>query len=55
MKELDGIPTAELGFTDKYRAHTVEQYSTYTRQKKSGGTFGAVVYRPFAVTQTLGV
>lgn len=55
VKELDGIPTAELGFTDKYRAHTVEQYSTYTRQKKSGGTFGAVVYRPFAVTQTLGV
>lgn len=55
VKELEGLPTAELGFTEKMRAHSVEQYSTYTRQKKSAGTFGAVIYRPFAVTQTLGL
>lgn len=55
VKSIDGQATAELGFTEKYRAHTVEQYSTYTRQKKSGGTFGAVIFRPFAVTQTLGL
>lgn len=55
VKEIDGQPTGELGFTEKMRSHAVERYSTYTRQKKSGGTFGAVIYRPFAVTQTLGL
>lgn len=55
VKEIDGQPTGELGFTEKMRAHAVERYSTYTRQKKSAGTWGAVIYRPFAVTQTLGL
>lgn len=55
VKEIEGRPTAELGFNEKMRAHAVERYSTNTRQKKSGGTFGAVIYRPFAVTATLGV
>lgn len=53
--EIDGQPTAELGFTEKLRAHRMEVYSTYTRQKFSGGTLGAVVYLPYAVTQTIGV
>lgn len=53
--EVDGQPTAELGFTEKLRAHRMENYSTYTRQKYSGGTLGAVVYQPFAVAQTIGV
>lgn len=55
VTEIEGQPTGELGFNEKMRAHAVERYSTYTRQKKSAGTFGAVIYRPFAVTQTLGV
>lgn len=53
--EVDGQPTVELGFTDKLRAHRMEVYSTYVRQKFSAGTLGAVVYTPFACTQTLGV
>jgi len=52
--EIDGQPTVELGFTEKLRAHRMEVYSTYTRQKFSGGTLGAVVYLPYAVTQTIG-
>lgn len=54
VAEIDGQVTAELGFTDKLRAHSVERYSTNTRQKFSGGTLGAVIYRPFAVEQTIG-
>lgn len=54
-REIEGQPTGEVAFTEKMRAHAVERYSTYTRQKKSAGTFGAVIYRPFAVTQTLGL
>lgn len=54
-REIEGQPTGEVAFTEKMRAHAVERYSTYTRQKKSAGTFGAVIYRPFAVTQTLGI
>lgn len=52
--EIDGQPTVELGYTEKLRAHRMEVYSTYVRQKFSGGTLGAVVYLPYAVTQTLG-
>lgn len=54
-REIDGQPSGEVAFTEKMRAHAVERYSTNTRQKKSAGTFGAVIYRPFACTQTLGV
>jgi hypothetical protein len=53
--ELEGQPTVELGFTEKLRAGRMEIYSTYSRQKFMAGTLGAVVYLPFAVTQTLGV
>lgn len=55
VKELDGRPTGELGFTEKERSHAVERYSSNTRQKKSGGSWGAIIYRPFAVGQTLGI
>lgn len=52
---VEGQDTATCGFTEKMRAHAIERYSSYFRQKKSAGTLGAVVFRPFAVTQLLGV
>ena len=52
---VEGQETATCAFTEKMRAHAIERYSSYFRQKKSAGTWGAVVYRPFAVTQLLGV
>ncbi|MGJ8503420.1 hypothetical protein, partial [Glaesserella parasuis] len=54
-REVEGQVTAECAFTEKMRAHAVERYSSYFRQKKSAGTWGAVIYRPFAMSQTLGV
>lgn len=53
--KIDGQETATCAFTEKLRAHTIERYSSYYRQKKSAGTWGAVVFRPLGVTQTLGV
>lgn len=55
VTEIEGQQTVECAYNVKMQAHAVERYSTNTRQKKSAGTFGAIVYRPFGVTQTLGL
>ena len=52
--KVEGQEVATCAFTEKMRAHAVERYSSYFRQKKSAGTWGAVVFRPFAVTQGIG-
>lgn len=51
---VEGQQSATCAFTEKMRAHAVERYSSYFRQKKSAGTWGAVVFRPFAMAQKLG-
>ncbi len=53
--KVEGQEVATCGFTEKMRAHAVERYSSYFRQKKSAGTWGAVIFKPFACTQQLGV
>lgn len=53
--KVEGQQTATCAFTEKLRAHRIEPYSSYFRQKKSAGSFGAVIFRPFACTQLLGV
>jgi hypothetical protein len=53
--EIEGQESATCAFTEKMRAHAVERYSSYFRQKKSAGTWGAVIFRPLACTQLLGV
>lgn len=52
---IEGQETATCGFTEKLRAHAIERYSSYFRQKKSAGTWGAVIFRPLGCAQTLGV
>lgn len=52
---IEGQETATCAFTEKMRAHAIERYSSYFRQKKSAGTWGAVVFRPLGVAQLLGV
>ena len=53
--KVEGQEVATCGFTEKMRAHAIERYSSYFRQKKSAGTWGAVIFKPFACTQQLGV
>ncbi|WWQ12999.1 major head protein [Ralstonia phage PQ43W] len=53
--KIEGQESATCGFTEKMRAHSIERYSSYFRQKKSAGTWGAVIFRPAACSQLLGV
>ncbi len=53
--KVEGQETATCGFTEKMRAHAIERYSSYFRQKKSAGTWGAVIFKPFAMAAQLGV
>lgn len=53
--KIEGQVSATCAFTEKMRAHAVERYSSYFRQKKSAGTWGAVIFRPLAVSQKLGI
>jgi hypothetical protein len=52
---IEGQDSATCGFTEKMRAHAIERYSSYYRQKKSAGTWGAIIFKPLACTQLLGV
>lgn len=47
--------TVDAAFTEKLRAHPIVVGTSNFKQKKSQGTFGAVVYRPFLIAQMLGV
>ena len=55
VEEVEGQKTATCAFTEKLRAHRVIPDTSSWIQKKSQGTFGTVVYLPFAIVQMLGV
>ncbi|MHC5174341.1 DUF2184 domain-containing protein [Serratia rhizosphaerae] len=47
--------TGYCAFTEKMRAHAVVPESSAWHQKKSGGTWGAIIRQPLAIVQMLGV
>lgn len=53
--ELEGQRTVQCAFTEKMRAHPIIVGSSNFKQKKSQGTWGTVIYRPFLIAQMLGV
>lgn len=53
--EVEGQRTMEVAFSEKLRAHPVILDVSSFKQKKSQGTWGAIIYRPFLVSQMLGV
>jgi hypothetical protein len=55
VEEIEGQKTATAAFTEKLRAHRVVAETSAWVQKKSQGTFGTVIYQPFAIAQMLGV
>ena len=55
VEEIEGQKTATCAFTEKLRAHRVVADTSSWTQKKSQGTFGTVIYLPFAIGQMLGV
>lgn len=52
---LDGQDTGYCAFTEKMRAHPVVTDLSAWKQKKSGGTWGAIIKQPLAIAQLLGV
>lgn len=55
VDNLDGQDTVSCAFTEKLRQHAVIREMSAFKQKKSQGTWGAIVYRPFLIAQMLGV
>ena len=53
--EIEGQPTVEFGYSEKYKAHSIIRESSSMHQKVSAGTYGAIVYMPFAIVTMLGV
>ena len=53
--EVEGQRTADCAFTEKLRAHPIIVKSSSFEQKKSQGTFGCIIFQPFAISQMLGV
>jgi hypothetical protein len=55
VDEVEGQPTGELAYAERMRAHGVVRHSSYYSEKKSGHSFGAIIYRPVFIAQMLGV
>lgn len=55
IRSLDGVETVFGAFTEKMRSHAVVTDLSGWKQKKSGGTWGAVNRRPIAMAQMLGI
>lgn len=53
--ELEGQRTVDVAFTEKLRAHPVKVELSSFKQKKSQGTWGAIIYRPILIASMLGV
>jgi hypothetical protein len=51
---VNGMKTAETAFNVKMRAHAVLVGHSSWSQKKSQGSFGTIIYKPFAIAQLLG-
>lgn len=55
VDSIEGQKTATCAYTEKLRAHRIVNLSSSFKQKKSQGTYGAVIFRPVAIAQLLGV
>lgn len=53
--EVEGQRTAITAFTEKLRAHPIKVDLSSFKQKKSQGTWGTIIFRPFLICSMLGV
>ena len=53
--EVDGNPTGVCAFSEKMRAHRVVPGTSNFKQKKTCGTFGAVIWYPIAFASMVGI
>ena len=55
VDDMEGQRTASCGFTEKMRAHPIVVGASSFKQKKSQGTWGTVIFRPFLIAQMLAI
>ena len=55
VDNIDGQDVAYAAFSEKMHAHAVIPDVSSFKQKKSGGTWGAIIRMPLAIAQLLGV
>ena len=55
LDEMDGADTGYCAFNEKLRDHRIVPDLSSFKQKKTSGTFGAIIRYPLAVAQMLGV
>lgn len=55
VNSIDGQKTGYAAFSEKMHAHAVIPDVSSFKQKKSGGTWGAIIRMPLAIAQLLGV
>ena len=53
--DIQGQRTVDVAFTEKLRAHPIVVGSSSFKQKKSQGTWGAIIYRPACIVGMLGI
>jgi hypothetical protein len=51
---VEGQRTAECAFTEKMRAHAIVTKTSSWEQKKSQGSWGTIIYQPFAIAAMTG-
>lgn len=54
-REVNGMPTAKLGYSDKMRALPLITNTSWFEQKFVFGTYGAIIFRPYAIASMTGV
>lgn len=52
---IEGLPTAQIGFSEKFRAMRLIPESSSFHQKFVGSSYGTIIYRPFAIGEMTGV
>lgn len=55
VDSVDGVPTGILGYTELERSHGVVRGTSSYKEKKSAGSWGSVIFRPFGIAGMLGV
>ena len=55
VEEIDGQEVGYCAFTEKMRAHAIIRDLSAFKQKKSQGTWGAIIFLPVGIAQMMGI
>lgn len=55
VEEVEGVPTGILAYTELERSHGVVRGASSYKEKKSAGSWGSIIFRPFGISGMLGI